>query len=277
MFNIGCHLSTTKGYYHMGEEALHIGANTFQFFTRNPRGGKAKQVNYEDMKLLIALAEHNNFATLMAHAPYTMNACSAEPSIRDFALQVIQEDLSTLENLPDVYYVFHPGSHSGQGIEQGIALIAKMLNSVLKDGQRTTVLLETMAGKGTEIGKTFEELNLIIQLLERKEKIGVCLDTCHVFDGGYDIINNLDGVLKEFDDKIGLNFLKAVHCNDSLNILGSHKDRHAGIGKGTIGLDAMSRIINHPALKKLPFYLETPNDLPGYAKEIRLLRKLYVE
>jgi len=261
----------------MGEEALHIGANTFQFFTRNPRGGKAKQVNYEDMKLLIALAEHNNFATLMAHAPYTMNACSAEPSIRDFALQVIQEDLSTLENLPDVYYVFHPGSHSGQGIEQGIALIAKMLNSVLKDGQRTKVLLETMAGKGTEIGKTFEELNLIIQLLERKEKIGVCLDTCHVFDGGYDIINNLDGVLKEFDDKIGLNFLKAVHCNDSLNILGSHKDRHAGIGKGTIGLDAMSRIINHPALKKLPFYLETPNDLPGYAEEIRLLRKLYVE
>ena len=261
----------------MGEEALHIGANTFQFFTRNPRGGKAKPVNYEDMKLLIALAEHNNFATLMAHAPYTMNACSAEPSIRDFALQVIQEDLSTLENLPDVYYVFHPGSHSGQGIEQGIALIAKMLNSVLKDGQRTTVLLETMAGKGTEIGKTFEELNLIIQLIERKEKIGVCLDTCHVFDGGYDIINNLDGVLKEFDDKIGLNFLKAVHCNDSLNILGSHKDRHAGIGKGTIGLDAMSRIINHPALKKLPFYLETPNDLPGYAEEIRLLRKLYVE
>ena len=277
MLNIGCHLSAAKGYYHMGKEALDIGANTFQFFTRNPRGGKAKKVNYDDMKLLIEFAERNNFATLMAHAPYTMNACSVEPSIRNFALQVIQEDLSTLDNFPNAYYVFHPGSHSGQGTEQGIALIAKMLNSVLKDGQRTTVLLETMAGKGTEIGKTFEELNLIIQLLERKEKIGVCLDTCHVFDGGYDIINNLDGVLKEFDDKIGLNFLKAVHCNDSLNILGSHKDRHAGIGKGTIGLDAMSRIINHPALKKLPFYLETPNDLSGYAEEIRLLRKLYVE
>ena len=277
MFNIGCHLSTAKGYYHMGEEALHIGANTFQFFTRNPRGGKAKQVNFEDMKLLIALAEHNNFATLMAHAPYTMNACSADAGIRDFALQIMQEDLATLENFPAVNYVFHPGSHSGQGVGQGISLIAKMLNSVLKEGQKTTVLLETMAGKGTEIGKTFDELNLIIQLVERKEKIGVCLDTCHVFDGGYDIINNLDGVLKEFDDKIGLNFLKAVHCNDSLNILGSHKDRHAGIGKGTIGLEAMSRIINHTALRKLPFYLETPNDLPGYVEEIRILRELYLE
>ena len=277
MFNIGCHLSVAKGYYHMGEEALNIGANTFQFFTRNPRGGKAKKVNYEDMKLLIELAEHNNFATLLAHAPYTMNACSAEPSIRNFALQVIQEDLSTLENFSDAYYVFHPGSHSGQGVEQGIAYISEMLNFVLSSDQKTTVLLETMAGKGTEIGKTFEELNSIIQLLERKEKIGVCLDTCHVFDGGYDIVNNLDGVLKEFDDKIGLNFLKAVHCNDSLNLLGSHKDRHAGIGKGNIGLDAISRIINHPVLKKLPFYLETPNDLTGYAEEIMLLKKLYIE
>ena len=277
MFNIGCHLSTAKGYYHMGEEALHIGANTFQFFTRNPRGGKAKQVNFEDMKLLIALAEHNNFATLMAHAPYTMNACSADAGIRDFALQIMQEDLATLENLPDVNYVFHPGSHSGQGVERGIFLIANMLNAALTEEQKTTVLLETMSGKGTEIGKTFEELNAIIQLLDQKEKIGVCLDTCHVFDGGYDVANNLDGVLTEFDDKIGLEFLKAVHCNDSLNILGSHKDRHAGIGKGTIGLDAMSRIINHPALKKLPFYLETPNDVLGYAEEIGLLRKMYIE
>ena len=277
MFSIGCHLSAAKGYYHMGKEALSINANTFQFFTRNPRGGKAKKVNFEDMRLLIELAESNHFATLMAHAPYTMNACSAEPSIRKFALQVIQEDLATLENFPDVYYVFHPGSHSGQGVEQGIVLIAEMLNAVLSDGQQTTVLLETMAGKGTEIGKTFEELNAIIQLLDKKEKIGVCLDTCHVFDGGYDLVNNLDGVIKEFDDKIGLNFLKAVHCNDSLNILGSHKDRHAGIGKGTIGLDAMSRIINHPALKKLPFYLETPNDVLGYAEEIGLLRKMYIE
>ena len=277
MLNIGCHLSTAKGYYHMGKEALHIGANTFQFFTRNPRGGKAKKVNYDDMRLLIELAESNHFATLMAHAPYTMNACSADAGIRDFALQIMQEDLATLENFPAVNYVFHPGSHSGQGVGQGISLIAKMLNSVLKEGQKTTVLLETMAGKGTEIGKTFDELNSIIQLVERKEKIGVCLDTCHVFDAGYDIINNLDGVLKEFDDKIGLNFLKAVHCNDSLNILGSHKDRHAGIGKGTIGLEAMSRIINHTALRKLPFYLETPNDLPGYAEEIRILRELYLE
>ena len=277
MFNIGCHLSTAKGYYRMGKEALSINANTFQFFTRNPRGGKAKKVNYDDMRLLIELAESNNFATLMAHAPYTMNACSVEQGIRNFALQVMQEDLETLENLPNTYYVFHPGSHSGQGVERGIFLIANMLNAALTEEQKTTVLLETMSGKGTEIGKTFEELNAIIQLLDQKEKIGVCLDTCHVFDGGYDVANNLDGVLTEFDDKIGLEFLKAVHCNDSLNILGSHKDRHAGIGKGTIGLDAMSRIINHPALKKLPFYLETPNDLSGYAEEIRTLRKLYVE
>ncbi|MGL5206544.1 MAG: deoxyribonuclease IV [Acidaminococcaceae bacterium] len=277
MLRIGCHLSAAKGYYRMGKEALSINANTFQFFTRNPRGGKAKKVNIEDMKLLIELAESNNFAALMAHAPYTMNPCSVAPDIRDFALQVMQEDLATLENFPNVYYVFHPGSHSGQGEEQGIALIAKMLNKALVDGQKTTVLLETMSGKGTEIGKTFEELNAIIQLSEKQERIGICLDTCHVFDGGYDIVNNLEGVLKEFDDKIGLQFLKAVHCNDSLNILGSHKDRHAGIGKGKIGIDAMSRIINHPILKKVPFYLETPNDVPGYAEEIRLLRNLYME
>ena len=277
MFNIGCHLSTAKGYYRMGKEALSINANTFQFFTRNPRGGKAKKVNYDDMRLLIELAESNNFATLMAHAPYTMNACSVEQGIRNFALQVMQEDLETLENLPNTYYVFHPGSHSGQGVERGIFLIANMLNAALTEEQKTTVLLETMSGKGTEIGKTFEELNAIIQLLDQKEKIGVCLDTCHVFDGGYDVANNLDGVLTEFDDKIGLEFLKAVHCNDSLNILGSHKDRHAGIGKGTIGIDGMSRIINHPALKKLPFYLETPNDVLGYAEEIGLLRKMYIE
>ena len=277
MFNIGCHLSTAKGYYRMGKEALSINANTFQFFTRNPRGGKAKKVNYDDMRLLIELAESNNFATLMAHAPYTMNACSVEQGIRNFALQVMQEDLETLENLPNTYYVFHPGSHSGQGVERGIFLIANMLNAALTEEQKTTVLLETMSGKGTEIGKTFEELNAIIQLLDQKEKIGVCLDTCHVFDGGYDVANNLDGVLTEFDDKIGLEFLKAVHCNDSLNILGSHKDRHACIGKGTIGIDGMSRIINHPVLKKLPFYLETPNDVPGYAEEISVLRKLYIE
>ncbi len=277
MLNIGCHLSTAKGYYRMGKEALSINANTFQFFTRNPRGGKAKKVNYDDMRLLIELAESNNFATLMAHAPYTMNACSVEQGIRNFALQVMQEDLETLENLPNTYYVFHPGSHSGQGVERGIFLIANMLNAALTEEQKTTVLLETMSGKGTEIGKTFEELNAIIQLLDQKEKIGVCLDTCHVFDGGYDVANNLDGVLTEFDDKIGLEFLKAVHCNDSLNILGSHKDRHACIGKGTIGIDGMSRIINHPVLKKLPFYLETPNDVPGYAEEISVLRKLYIE
>lgn len=277
MLNIGCHLSTAKGYLHMGKEALSIGANTFQFFSRNPRGGKAKAVNLHDAEALMTLTKENNFATLMAHAPYTLNACSLEPKIRDFALQAIREDLETLEYLPGSYYNFHPGSHVGQGAEVGIALIAKMLNATLKTSQNTLVLLETMAGKGSEIGRSFEELRSIMDLVEVQEKVGVCLDTCHVFDAGYDIVNDLDGVLEEFDKIIGLERLKAIHCNDSLNVFGSHKDRHAAIGKGTIGLEAMKRIINHSQLRRLPFYLETPNELPGYAEEISLLRGLYVE
>lgn len=277
MLNIGCHLSTAKGYLHMGKEALSIGANTFQFFSRNPRGGKAKAVNLQDAEALRILTKENNFATLMAHAPYTLNACSLEPKIRDFAMQAIREDLETLQYLPGSYYNFHPGSHVGQGAEAGIILIAKMLNATIKPSQNTLVLLETMAGKGSEIGRSFEELRSIMDLVEMQDKIGVCLDTCHVFDAGYDIVNDLEGVLEEFDKIIGLERLKAIHCNDSLNVLGSHKDRHATIGKGTIGLEAMKRIINHPQLRNLPFYLETPNELPGHAEEISLLRGLYVE
>lgn len=277
MLNIGCHLSTSKGYYNMGKEALSIGANTFQFFSRNPRGGKAKAMNTQDAESLTVLARENNFAMLMAHAPYTLNACSPDQKTRKFAAQALREDLQTLEYLPAGYYVFHPGSHVGQGTEIGIELIAAMLNAVISVSQKTTVLLETMSGKGSEIGRNFEELRSIIELVEVKEKIGVCLDTCHVFDAGYDIVNDLDGVLKEFDKIIGLDLLKAVHCNDSLNILGSHKDRHAGIGKGKIGLDAMKRIINHSVFRDLPFYLETPNDLTGYAEEIKILKELYLE
>ncbi|NCD09172.1 MAG: deoxyribonuclease IV [Negativicutes bacterium] len=277
MLNIGCHLSIGKGYYNMGKEALSIGANTFQFFSRNPRGGKAKAMNLKDIEALTILAKENNFAMLMAHAPYTMNACSPDPKIRNFAIQALREDLETLEYLPSGYYVFHPGSHVGQGVDMGIGLIADMLNTVISPRQKTTVLLETMSGKGSEIGSSFEELRSIIDLVEVKDKIGVCLDTCHVFDAGYDIVNDLDGVLKKFDEIIGLDYLKAVHCNDSLNILGSHKDRHAGIGKGMIGLDAMKMVINHRALRELPFYLETPNDLIGYAEEIKVLRALYLE
>ena len=277
MLNIGCHLSTAKGYLHMGKEALSIGANTFQFFSRNPRGGKAKAINLQDAEALRLLTKENNFATLMEHAPYTLNACSLDPKIRDFAMQAIREDLETLQYLPGSYYNFHPGSHVGQGAEAGIILIAKMLNATLKPSQNTLVLLETMAGKGSEIGRSFEELRSIMDLVEMQEKIGVCLDTCHVFDAGYDIVNDLEGVLEEFDKIIGLERLKAIHCNDSLNVLGSHKDRHATIGKGTIGLEAMKRIINHPQLRSLPFYLETPNELPGHAEEISLLRGLYVE
>ena len=277
MLNIGCHLSTSKGYHNMGKEALSIGANTFQFFSRNPRGGKAKAMNTQDAESLTVLARENNFAMLMAHAPYTLNACSPDQKTRKFAAQALREDLQTLEYLPAGYYVFHPGSHVGQGTEIGIELIAAMLNAVISVSQKTTVLLETMSGKGSEIGRNFEELRSIIELVEVKEKIGVCLDTCHVFDAGYDIVNDLDGVLKEFDEIIGLDLLKAVHCNDSLNILGSHKDRHAGIGKGKIGLDAMKRIINHSVFRDLPFYLETPNDLTGYAEEIKILKELYIE
>lgn len=272
---IGCHLSSSKGYLAMGKTALSIGANTFQFFTRNPRGGKAKAVDPQDAVALMKLAEENNFGPLLAHAPYTMNPCAAEPRLLEFAEMVMTEDLQALEYLPGNLYNFHPGSHVKQGAEIGIEKIAAMLNRVLFAGQHTTVLLETMAGKGSEVGRSFEELAAILDKVQLQDKMGVCLDTCHIFDAGYDIVNSLDEVLTSFDKLIGLGRLKAIHLNDSLNILGSRKDRHACIGAGNIGLEALTAVINHPALKNLPFYLETPNELPGYAAEIKLLRERY--
>lgn len=272
---IGCHLSSSKGYLAMGKTALSIGANTFQFFTRNPRGGKAKAVDPQDAAALMKLAEENNFGPLLAHAPYTMNPCAAEPRLLEFAEMVMTEDLQALEYVPGNLYNFHPGSHVKQGAEIGIEKIAAMLNRVLFAGQHTTVLLETMAGKGSEVGRSFEELAAILDKVQLKDKMGVCLDTCHIFDAGYDIVNSLDEVLTSFDKLIGLERLKAIHLNDSLNMLGSRKDRHACIGAGNIGLEALTAVINHPALKNLPFYLETPNELPGYAAEIKLLRERY--
>lgn len=275
MLNIGCHLSSAKGYFHMGQEALAIGANTFQFFTRNPRGGKAKAIDRDDIDALLKLAKEYDFAPLLAHAPYTLNACSAEPKLREFARMVMTEDLRLLELLPGTRYNFHPGSHVKQGPEQGIVMIAELLNEILHPEQQTVVLLETMAGKGSEVGRDFSELRAIIDRVELHNKLGVCLDTCHVFDGGYDIVNELEKVIAEFDKIIGLERLLAIHINDSLNVLGSHKDRHARIGEGNIGLEALSAVTNHPQLKNLPFYLETPNELPGYKVEIELLRSLY--
>lgn len=272
---IGCHLSSSKGYLAMGKTALSIGANTFQFFNRNPRGGKAKAVDPQDAAALMKLAEENNFGPLLAHAPYTMNPCAAEPRLLEFAEMVMTEDLQALEYLPGNLYNFHPGSHVKQGTEIGIEKIAAMLNRVLFAGQHTTVLLETMAGKGSEVGRSFEELAAILDKVQLQDKMGVCLDTCHIFDAGYDIVNCLDEVLTSFDKLIGLDRLKAIHLNDSLNTLGSRKDRHACIGAGNIGLEALTSVINHPALKNLPFYLETPNELPGYAAEIKLLRERY--
>ncbi|MDY6012563.1 deoxyribonuclease IV [Clostridium sp.] len=277
MLNIGCHLSTTKGFENMGKEALEIGANTFQFFTRNPRGGKAKKIDEKDVKALLKLMEENNFSKILAHAPYTLNACSADERTREFALEMMADDLERMEYFPNNLYNFHPGSHVKQGVEVGIDYIASMLNKVIKKEQTTTVLLETMAGKGTEVGRSFEEIREIIDKVELKDHIGVCLDTCHVFDAGYDIVNDLDGVLDEFDRVIGLDRLKAIHLNDSKNICGSHKDRHEKIGEGNIGLEAIKKIINHPKLRHLPFFLETPNELSGYKKEIELLRSAYTE
>lgn len=276
MLNIGCHLSISKGYENMGNEALKINANTFQFFTRNPRGGKIKELNKEDIDKLLKLMKENNFVKILAHAPYTMNLCSDKEDIREFAKNMMKEDLERMEYLPGNMYNFHPGSHVGQGVEKGIEYIVKALNEVLTENQNTTVLLETMAGKGTEIGRNFEELKTIIDKVKLKDKLGVCLDTCHINDAGYDV-SNIDKVLEEFDKIIGLKYLKAIHLNDSMNERGSHKDRHQKIGKGTIGIENIEKIINNPILKKLPFYLETPNDLDGYAKEIELLRKLYIE
>ena len=275
MFYIGCHLSSSKGFLAMGKTALSIGANTFQFFTRNPRGGKAKAVNPADIEALKSLALEHKFGPLLAHAPYTMNACAADEGLREFAQRMMSEDLEVMQQLPGNLYNFHPGSHVKQGSEAGIIKISEILNNVLTGQQQTTVLLETMAGKGSEVGRSFEEIAAIIDKVQLQEKLGVCLDTCHVFDAGYDIVHDLDGVLEQFDKVIGLQRLKAVHLNDSLNVLGSHKDRHACIGAGQIGLEAIGRIINHPYLRNLPFYLETPNELPGYAAEIQLLKELY--
>lgn len=277
MLKIGCHLSSSKGYEAMGKAALSIGANTFQFFTRNPRGGKAKEINPTDVTKYLQLAANNHIGHLLAHAPYTLNAASADESLREFAKNTMADDLQRMEFTPGNCYNFHPGSHVGQGMEIGIQYIADMLNSILTPEQNTTVLLETMAGKGSEIGRTFEELREIMDRVILKEKIGICLDTCHVWDGGYDIVNDLDGALQKFDSVIGLSNLKAIHLNDSMNPLGAHKDRHAKIGEGMIGLEAIVRIINHPQLKHLPFYLETPNELDGYAKEIKMLKERYGE
>lgn len=272
--NIGCHLSASKGYLSMGKQALEIGADTFAFFTRNPRGGNAKKVNPDDVKAFLEFAKEHNFGKLVAHAPYTLNACSADESIRQFAKNTFKSDLEIMEYTPNQYYNFHPGSHVKQGVDIGIEYISQMLNESLKKEQTTTVLLETMAGKGSEIGRTFEEIKRIIDNVELKDKLGVCFDTCHVWDAGYDIVSNFSGVLEEFDRVIGIERLKAVHINDSKNILGSHKDRHEKIGLGNIGTEAFRTILNDEHMKDLPFILETPNDLTGYAEEIKLLRSL---
>lgn len=275
MLNIGCHLSTTKGYENMGKEAIKIGANTFQYFTRNPRGGKAKDIDEKDILALRKLMEENKFAKILAHAPYTLNGCSADESTRQFATEMMADDLERLKYLPTSLYNFHPGSHVKQGVDVGINYIVEMLNKVLKPEHTTIVLLETMAGKGTEVGRTFEEIAEIISRVELKDKMGVCLDTCHVYDAGYDIVNDLDGVLEEFDRIIGLDRLHAIHLNDSKNPFNSHKDRHEKIGEGEIGFEAIKKIINHSKLKNIPFFLETPNELDGYAKEIEMLRAAY--
>lgn len=277
MFQIGCHLSSSKGYLAMGKEAVKLNANTFQFFTRNPRGGKAKAIDEQDVAAFLTFAEGHGIHSILAHAPYTLNACSKDERTREFALETMTDDLRRMEYTPNQLYNFHPGSHVGQGVETGITQIAALLNTVLTEEQTTTVLLETMAGKGTEIGRSFEELREILDRVTLSDKMGVCLDTCHVYDAGYDIVNDLDGVLTQFDKVIGLDKLKAIHLNDSMNPINSHKDRHQKIGDGSLGLEAITRIINHPALRDLPFNLETPNELDGYAAEIALLRSLRQE
>ncbi|MDE6385613.1 MAG: deoxyribonuclease IV [Eubacterium sp.] len=274
---MGAHLSASKGFTHMLDEALSIGANTFQFFTRNPRGGKAKDIDEQDIKTFLQKAQEVNFGTILAHAPYTLNCCSAKPEVRRFALETFQDDLKRMEYTPGMLYNFHPGSHIGQGEDVGIQQICEILNDVLFEDMTTTVLLETMAGKGSEIGRNFEELSRIIDGVELKDKMGVCLDTCHVHEGGYDIVNNLDGVLEQFDKIIGIDRLKALHLNDSKNPISAHKDRHEKIGEGYIGIDAFEKIVNNKYLKNLPMFLETPNELDGYAREITLLRSLVKE
>ncbi len=275
MFTIGCHLSSSKGYLDMAKTAVRIGANTFQFFTRNPRGGSAKPIDPEDIKAFLEYSKANGINTILAHAPYTLNACSADESIREFALNTMIDDIRRMEYTPNQLYNFHPGSHVKQGAEIGIELIAEHLNKVLYPEMTTTVLLETMSGKGSEVGRRFEEIQAIIDKVELSDKLGVCLDTCHIYDAGYDVVGDIDGVLQEFDRVIGLDRLKAIHINDSKNPFESHKDRHEKIGEGFIGLDAMERIINHPLLREIPFYLETPNELDGYEREISTLKGLY--
>ncbi len=277
MLNIGCHLSASKGYLHMAKEAVSINANTFQFFTRNPRGFKAKDIDLKDIEKFLEYTSDKNFAPIVAHAPYTLNACSADPKIRELAKITMEDDIKRMELIPNNYYNFHPGSHVKQGVEVGIDYIVEMLNGILKPQQTTKVLLETMAGKGSEVGRSFEEIKAILDRVELNDKMGVCLDTCHIWDAGYDVVNKLDEVIDEFDRVIGLDKLYAIHLNDSKNAFESHKDRHEIIGNGNLGLDAIARIINHPQLKHLPFELETPNDIEGYAKEIALLRSLYNE
>lgn len=277
MLNIGSHLSVAKGFTAMGKQALKMDANTFQFFTRNPRGGKAKDIDQKDIEWLIKIMEENSFAPILAHAPYTLNPAAEKEETKRFAFEAMSDDLRRMELLPNNYYNFHPGSHVGQGVEKGIELISGLLNRVLFEGMNTTVLLETMAGKGTEVGRSFQEIAEIIKRTELEKYLGVTLDTCHVFDAGYDIVNSLDEVLEEFDKVIGIKRLKAVHLNDSMNTLGCHKDRHQCIGKGGIGLEALAAVINHPLLRDLPFYLETPLDENGHAEEIKLLRSLYKE
>lgn len=275
MLTIGCHMSVAKGFEKMGLTAVKIGANTLQFFTRNPRGSKAKELDQKDIAAFRLLMNEHHFGKILAHAPYTLNPASSNGHTREFALETLRDDLIRMESLPGNYYNFHPGSHVGGGVQTGIDLISDALNQILFPNQSTIVLLETMAGKGSEIGGSFQELRRIIDGVELQEKLGICLDTCHVSDGGYDIAGRLDQVLEEFDHVIGLSRLKAVHLNDSLNPLGSHKDRHANIGKGTLGLEAFERMINHPVLRDLPFYLETPNDDDGHSEEIALLKSLY--
>jgi deoxyribonuclease-4 len=270
--NLGCHLSVGDGYLEMGMVATSINANTFQFFTRNPRGGSVKPINTDDIASLNEYMQGKGFAKIVAHAPFIMNLAAKEESKRNYAVSVLKDDIMRMELLPHNYYNLHPGAHTGQGVEVGVSKIASSLNEALYEDMTTTVLLETMTGKGSEIGGKFEELKAIYDLVDLKEKVGFCLDTCHVFDGGYDVVNNLDGVLEEFDRILGIDNLKAIHLNDSMNVLGSQKDRHAKIGEGNIGLDAIVRILTHPAISHLPFVLETPNEVEGYAAEIKLLR-----
>ncbi|MDD6302826.1 MAG: deoxyribonuclease IV [Bacillales bacterium] len=276
MLKIGCHVSSSNGYTSMIEDTKYIGGNVFQWFTRNPRGCQAKEINPIDFSNFLSLAKEYNFGPFLAHAPYTLNPCSSKEEVREFALDVFKKDMEILEKIPNSMYNFHPGSHVGQGKEIGIQMIIELLNNVIKEEQSTIILLETMAGKGSEVGSRFEELKMIIDGVKYNNHLGVCLDTCHVFDGEYDIVNHLDEVLDEFDRIIGLNRLKAIHLNDTKNPFGSHKDRHECIGKGYLGIDAISRIINHPKLKHLPFYLETPNELDGYKDEITLLKSKYI-